>query len=62
MRVIRKLDGEDSILRRTLVNDLAFETKKDEKYVVRYITELHKSGLLTITRGNHFSSRVSIGG
>lgn len=62
VRLFRQLDGKDSILRRELIDNVVQESKKTEKYVARYIRELHEAGLITITRGNKFSSRVTISG
>jgi hypothetical protein len=62
LRVIRKLDNEDSILRRDLVDDLAHETGKASTAVDRFLKDLHRAGLISITRGNEWGSRVRIGG
>ncbi|MCX7030683.1 MAG: hypothetical protein NTU62_11270 [Spirochaetes bacterium] len=62
LRIIRHLDGRDSILRRELIDDLIHETKKDEKYLTQRIKDLHEGGLITITRGNEYSSRIHISG
>jgi hypothetical protein len=62
IRIIRHLDGHDSILRRELIDDLIHETKQTEEYLTKFIKELHEGGLITITRGNEYSSRIQISG
>jgi hypothetical protein len=62
VRMIRHLDARDSILRRELLDDLMHETKKTEAYLSKYLKELHEAGLITITRGNEYASRVQISG
>jgi hypothetical protein len=60
IRVIRQLDGQDSILRRELIDNIVHEARKTANYVESYVKVLHKAGLITVSRGNEFSSRVSI--
>ena len=62
VRILRQLDGKPSILRRELLDNLIHETKKAESYIANYLKELHKAGLITISKGNEFSSRVQISG
>jgi hypothetical protein len=62
LRILRKLDGKTSILRRELLDDLVHETRRKETAVAAYLKALHEGGLITITRGNEFSSRVFIAG
>lgn len=62
VRMLRHLDGRGSVLRRELLDDLMHETKKTEAYLSKYLKELHTAGLITITRGNEYSSRVQISG
>lgn len=62
VRILRQLDGKPSILRRELLDNLIHETKKPESYVANYLKELHRAGLITISKGNEFSSRVQISG
>jgi hypothetical protein len=62
VRIIRHFDGQDSVLRRGLIDDLAHETKKTEEYLTNYMKELDEAGLITITRGNQYSSRIRIAG
>jgi hypothetical protein len=62
VRIIRKFDGVDSVLRRELLDDLSHEARKTEEYIEKYLRELHGAGLITITRGNEYSSRVAISG
>lgn len=62
IRILRKLDGRDSVLRRELLDDLLHETNKDERGLSNYLKGLHEAGLITITRGNEFSSRVFVAG
>ncbi len=60
IRIIRQFDGKDTVLRRELIDDLTHESRKPERYVENWLDELHKGGLLTVTRGNKYSSRVYI--
>jgi hypothetical protein len=62
IRMIRQLDGRGSMLRREFLDDLMHETKKSEAHINKYLKELHNAGLLTVSKGNTFSSRVAIGG
>jgi hypothetical protein len=62
VRMIRQLDGRDSILRREFLDDLVHETKKSEAHINKYLKELHEAGLLTVTRGNEHSSRIHVSG
>jgi len=62
VRLIRQLDGKDSMLRRELIDTVMHESKKSEAYIAKYIKELHEAGLITISRGNEFSSRIQISG
>ncbi len=36
------------------------ETKKTEAHLSKFLKELHEAGLITITRGNEYASRVQI--
>jgi len=60
VRMIRHLDGRDSVLRREFLDDLVHETRKSEAYLEKFLRELHEAGLVTVTRGNKHSSRVHI--
>ncbi len=62
VRILRQLDGKSSILRRELLDNLMHETKKTESYVANFLKELHKGGLITISKGNEYSSRIQISG
>jgi hypothetical protein len=62
IRVIRQFDNRESILRRALIDDLAHESRKEPKYIENYVKQLHDGGLLTVTRGNNFSSRIHVAG
>lgn len=62
VKLIRQLDGKRSILRRELIDSIVHELRKTEEYVVGYLKELHTAGLITISRGNENSSKISIGG
>jgi hypothetical protein len=62
VRIIRQLDGKESTLRRELIDNVMHESHKSESYVAKYIKELHGAGLITISRGNEFSSRIQISG
>jgi hypothetical protein len=62
VRILRQLDGKASVLRRELLDNLIHETKKSEAYLVQYLKELHGAGLITISKGNEYSSRVQVSG
>jgi hypothetical protein len=62
VRMLRKFDGRDSVLRRELLDDLMHETQKEEQHIAGYLEKMHEAGLVTITRGNRYSSRVHISG
>ncbi len=62
IRILRQLDGQDSILRRELLDRVTHESRKSESYVDGYLKELHRGGLITITRGNEYASRITIAG
>jgi hypothetical protein len=62
IRLIRQLDGRDSILRREFLDNVIHESRRTESYVDKHLKELHKGGLMTITRGNEYSSRITIAG
>lgn len=62
IRILRQLDGQSSVLRRELIDNLVHESGKTEKYIEDYLKVLHKGGLITVSRGNEFSSRISISG
>lgn len=62
IRVFRLLDGHESLLRRELLDDLMHQTGWEDHRIEVYIKALHEAGLITITRGNHNSSRVQISG
>lgn len=62
IRMIRQMDGRDSILRREFLDDLVHETNKSESHIGKYLKALHEAGLLTVTRGNEHSSRVYVSG
>jgi hypothetical protein len=60
VRMIRRLDEQDSMLRREFLDALAHDTRKSEDYLEGYLHELHEAGLVTVTRGNARGSRVHI--
>lgn len=62
VRMLRQLDGKPSILRRELLDNLIHETKKKESHIANHLKEMHKGGLITISKGNEYSSRVQISG
>lgn len=62
VRIIRQIDGKPSILRRELLDNLVHETKKPEGHIVKYLKELHAAGLITISKGNEYSSRIQVAG
>ena len=60
IRIVRQLDGKQSILRRELLDNVTQQTTIRESKVLEYLNELRDGGLLTISRGNRSSCRVSI--
>jgi hypothetical protein len=62
VRILRQLDGKASMLRRELLDNLIHEAKKSEAYIITYLKELHGAGLITISKGNEFSSRIGVSG
>lgn len=61
LKVIRMFDERDSILRRELVDELAAEWKgRSEKQIEALLKDMHKAGLITITPGREWASRVSV--
>ncbi len=62
MRILRQLDGKQSVLRREMLDNLVHETKKTEAHILGYLKELHKAGLITVSKGNEYSSRITISG
>lgn len=60
LRIIRHLDGVDSVLRRELIDSVSHEARKPPAYIERFLKVLHQGGLITISRGNAYSSRVAI--
>jgi hypothetical protein len=62
VRILRQLDGKNSMLRRELLDNLIHETKKSEAHILKYLKELHVGGLITISKGNEYSSRVHVSG
>lgn len=62
VRILRQLDGKPSILRRELLDNLMHETGKTEAHIANFLKQLHKAGIITVSKGNEFSSRVQISG
>ena len=60
VRILRQLDGKDSVLRRELLDNLIHEAKKPEAHILKYLKELHVAGLITVSKGNEYSSRIHI--
>jgi hypothetical protein len=51
----------ESILRREVLDELTAEWRnKSQREIERLLTDLHKAGLITITPGREWASRVSI--
>ena len=50
------------MLRRELIDTVVHESHKSEAYVSKYLKELHEAGLITVSRGNEYSSRIQISG
>ncbi len=60
-RIIRKFDGREEILRRELVDELVSDsTRATEQEVDQRLKRLHDAGLITITRGREWASKVWI--
>jgi hypothetical protein len=62
VRILRQIDGKQSILRRELLDNVVHEAKKSEGHILKYLKELHAAGLITISKGNEYSSRIQIAG
>lgn len=62
VRILRQLDSKPSMLRREMLDNLVHETKKSEIHILKYLKELHAAGLITISKGNEYSSRITISG
>jgi len=61
LKVIRLFDERESILRREVLDELTAEWRnKSQREIERLLTDLHKAGLITITPGREWASRVSI--
>jgi hypothetical protein len=61
LKVIRLFDERESILRREVLDELTAEWRnKSQREIERLLTDLHKVGLITITPGREWASRVSI--
>jgi hypothetical protein len=61
LKVIRMFDERESMLRRELINQLQSEWRsRSAADIERLIRDMHEAGLLTITSGREWASRVTI--
>lgn len=61
LKVIRLFDERESILRREVVDQLVSEWKgKSQKNIEKLLGDMHKAGLITITPGREWASRISM--
>lgn len=60
VRILRQLDNKPSMLRREMLDNLVHEARKPEAHILKYLKELHGAGLITISKGNEYSSRITI--
>ena len=61
LRIIRKFDQREEILRRELVDELLVESSaRNEQSIDARLKQLHKGGLITISRGREWASKVWI--
>lgn len=61
LKILRKFDEHEELLRRELLDELSTEPGAPKRGVLESrLRLLHQSGLITITRGNLASSRVFI--
>ena len=61
LKVIRLFDERESILRREVLDELTAEWRnRSQREIERLLTDLHRAGLITITPGREWASRVSI--
>jgi hypothetical protein len=61
LKVIRLFDERDSILRREVIDELQSQWRNKKLRDIEYLlADLHKAGLITITRGREWASKVSI--
>ena len=61
LKVIRVFDERESILRRELLDQLQSEWRsKPLKDIEKLLADMHKSGLITITRGREWASKASV--
>jgi hypothetical protein len=61
LKVIRLFDERESILRRDVLDQLqATWRNKKANDIERLLSDMHHAGLITITRGREWASKVSI--
>jgi len=61
LKVIRMFDERDSMLRRELVDQLQVAWPgKPEKKISELVRDLHDAGLITVTKGREWASRVTV--
>jgi hypothetical protein len=60
LKIIRLFDERESILRREVLDELEAEWRKPQREIERRLTDLHRAGLITISPGREWASRVSI--
>jgi hypothetical protein len=61
LKVIRQFDEREEILRRELIDELQSEWRnKPAKEIKDLLSDMHKAGLITITAGREWASKVFI--
>jgi hypothetical protein len=61
LKVIRLFDERESILRREVLDELRAQWRsRSESDIEKLLIDMHKAGLVTISRGREWASRVSI--
>jgi hypothetical protein len=61
LKVIRLFDERETILRRETIDELKSEWKgKKDSDIEKLISDMHDAGLITISRGREWASRISI--
>lgn len=61
LKVIRQFDEREEILRRELIDELQSEWKgKSAKDIEKLLADMHKAGLITVTPGREWASKVFI--
>jgi hypothetical protein len=62
LKVIRLFDAREAILRREAIDQLQSEWNgKTVKDIEKLLTDMHNAGLITMTPGREWASRISVG-